>query len=197
MDNKIQELTEKIYHEGVEKGKEEANKIIAKAKEEESSLISEAQKKAEQIVANAKKEADELKKNTQSELKLFAAQSFEALKSEAVNLINGKIIDKNIKAVTEDKAFMQKVILTMAENWAKGEKTVIETEDAKSLKEYFASNAKELLNKEQVTIKEVNGIGTNFRIMPADGSYKIQLGDEEFASYFKEFLRPELVKMLF
>ena len=35
MENKIQELTDKIYREGVEKGNEEAQKLIAKAQEEE------------------------------------------------------------------------------------------------------------------------------------------------------------------
>ena len=31
MENKIQELTDKIYREGVEKGNEEAQKLIAKS----------------------------------------------------------------------------------------------------------------------------------------------------------------------
>jgi V/A-type H+-transporting ATPase subunit E len=32
MDEKIQALTNKIYHEGVEKGQEEANRLISEAK---------------------------------------------------------------------------------------------------------------------------------------------------------------------
>ena len=32
MENKIQELTDKIYHEGVEKGNEEAQKLIQRLK---------------------------------------------------------------------------------------------------------------------------------------------------------------------
>ena len=34
MENKIQELTDKIYREGIEKGNEEAQKLIAKAEAE-------------------------------------------------------------------------------------------------------------------------------------------------------------------
>ena len=34
MENKIQELTDKIYREGVEKGNEEARRLIANAQEE-------------------------------------------------------------------------------------------------------------------------------------------------------------------
>ena len=46
MENKIQELTEKLLKDGVEKGKAEAEKIIAAANE-----------KAAQIVADAKAQA--------------------------------------------------------------------------------------------------------------------------------------------
>ena len=43
MENKIQELTDKIYREGVEKGNEEAQKLIAKAQEEAKRIIEDAQ----------------------------------------------------------------------------------------------------------------------------------------------------------
>ena len=57
-------------------------------------------------------------------------------------------------------------------------------------------HAKNLLDK-GVKIEQVNGIKTLFTISPADGAYKVNFGDEEFANYFKEFLRPQLVEMLF
>ena len=91
MDIKIQELTEKIYKEGVEKGNEEAGRIIAEANAQKESILSEAEAEAKRIVAAAEKQASELKKNTEAELKLFASQSVEALKSEVVNLITGVI----------------------------------------------------------------------------------------------------------
>ena len=75
MDNKIQELTEKIYNEGVEKGKEEAQRIVNEAKETEKKMLVEAHKQADQILADAKKSAQELKNNTEAELKLCARLS--------------------------------------------------------------------------------------------------------------------------
>ena len=97
MDIKIQELTEKIYKEGVEKGNEEAGRIIAEANAQKESILSEAEAEAKRIVAAAEKQASELKKNTEAELKLFASQSVEALKSEVVNLITGKVTSSNVK----------------------------------------------------------------------------------------------------
>ena len=42
MENKIQELTDKIYREGVEKGNEEAQRLIANAQEEAKKIIEDA-----------------------------------------------------------------------------------------------------------------------------------------------------------
>ena len=100
MDAKIQELTDKIYREGVEKGNEEAGRIIAQAKAEEQNILQSAREEAEEIVAQARKEAAEWKKNTVSELKMFASQAVEALKSEVTNLITGKVASENVKAAS-------------------------------------------------------------------------------------------------
>lgn len=196
MDTKIQELTDKIYREGVEKGNEEASRIISEANARKDTILQEAEKEAKSIVATAEKKAAEWKKNTEAELKLFASQSVEALKSEIANLITGEITSSNVKAVTADKAYMQKVILEMAKEWAKNEGITIGTSQAEELTKYFASNARELLDK-GVKIEKVNGKDTSFTIVPADGSYKVTFGEEEFISFFKDFLRPQLVDMLF
>ncbi len=196
MDTKIQELTDKIFKDGVEKGNQEAARIIAEAEKTKKNLLTEAELKAKEIVAAAEKQASELKKNTESELKLFASQSVEALKSEVINMITGEVVKSNIQASATDPAFMQKVILTLVENWPKEEALTIQTADAASLKNYFLSNAKDLLNK-GVKIEQVNGKKTSFSVIPADGSYKISFGEDEFIEFFKEFLRPQLVEALF
>ena len=196
MNTKIQELTDKIYREGVEKGNEEAGRIIAEAQSQKQSMISEAEAEAKRIIAEAEKQASELKKNTEAELKLFAAQSVEALKSEVSNLITGDVVSANVKAAMADKAFMQQVILTLAKSWASQEALTIQSSEADALARYFESNAKALLNQ-GVKIEKVAGKSTSFTILPADGSYKVTFGEEEFVAFFKDFLRPQLVEMLF
>jgi V/A-type H+/Na+-transporting ATPase subunit E len=196
MDTKIQELTDKIYHEGVEKGNEEANKIVAEANSRKETILSEAEDEAKTIVENAKKAAEEVKKNTEAELKLFASQAVEALKSEITNLVTGEIATQNVKAADSDPDFMRKVILELVKGWKGNEEPTICTSDADGLKKYFESNAAALLNK-GLKIEKVNGKATSFTVVPADGSYKLNFGEEEFVSFFKEFLRPQLTEMLF
>ena len=196
MDAKIRELTDKIFNEGVEKGKLEADRLVADAQSKSDEMLNQAKAEAERIIREAEKRSDELKKNVGAELKLYAAQTLDALKASVANSITDKIAQGNVKAAAEDPNFMREVIRKIVENWTPGNDVVIETADAKGLEEYFASNAKDLLNK-GVTINEVAGTATNFVLKPADGSYKIQFGEEELRSFFQSFLRPRLVEMLF
>ena len=189
MENKIQELTDKIYREGVEKGNTEAQKLIANAQDEAKKIVEDARKEAEAIVAASRKSADELAENTKSELKLFAGQAVNALKSEIATLVTDKIVNA-------DKDYLNAFIVALASKWSVNEPIVISTADADGLKKYFASQAKALLDK-GVKIEQVNGNKTLFTVSPADGSYKVNFGEEEFMNYFKEFLRPQLVEMLF
>ena len=196
MENKIQELTDKIYREGVEKGNEEAQKLIAKAQEEAKRIIEDAHKEADSIVATAHKSADELAENTKSELKLFAGQAVNALKSEIATLVTDNIVNADVKAFAANKDYLNAFIVALASKWSVNEPIVISTADAEGLTTYFAAKAKDLLDK-GVKIEQVNGIKTLFSVSPADGSYKVNFGEEEFMNYFKEFLRPQLVEMLF
>ena len=196
MENKIQELTDKIYREGVEKGNTEAQKLIANAQDEAKKIVEDARKEAEAIVAASRMPADELAENTKSELKLFAGQAVNALKSEIATLVTDKIVNADVKAFAADKDYLNAFIVALASKWSVNEPIVISTADADGLKKYFAAQAKALLDK-GVKIEQVNGNKTLFTVSPADGSYKVNFGEEEFMNYFKEFLRPQLVEMLF
>ena len=196
MENKIQELTDKIYREGVEKGNEEAQRLVSNAREEAAKILEEARKEAEAIVAAARKSAAETAENTQSEIKLFAGKAVNALKTEIASLLTNQVVSKAVKDFVADKDYLNKFIVSLATQWSENEAIVISTADAEGLKKFFAANAKAVLDK-GVKIEQVNGNKTLFSISPADGSYKVNFGEEEFENYFKDFLRPQLVEMLF
>ena len=196
MENKIQELTDKIYREGVAKGNEEAQRLVSNAREEAAKILEDARKEAEAIVTTARKTATETAENTQAEIKLFAGQAVNALKTEVASLLTNQVVTDAVKGFVADKDYLNKFIVSLATQWVANEEIVISTSDAEGLKKYFAANAKSLLDK-GVKVEQVNGNKTLFSISPADGSYKVNFGEEEFENYFKEFLRPQLVEMLF
>ena len=195
MENKIQELTEKIYAEGVEKGKAEADRLVCEAKDNAAEIVKKAQAEAEAIIAAAKKKAEELEANTRSEIKLYGTQAVGALKSEIATVVTDTIVKSAVKEALAGDT-VKAMLVKIAERWNSDEALVISTAEADALKAYFAKNAKALLDK-GVEIKKVNGMKTLFSIAPADGSYKVNFGEAEFEAFFKSFLRPQMVDLLF
>ena len=195
MENKIQELTEKIYAEGVEKGNAEAARLIEEAKAKAAEIVKAATAEAEAIIAAADKKAAELDANSRSEIKLYGAQAVGALKSEAATIVTDSVVKAAVKEALSGDT-MKNLLVKIAERWSANEPIVISTAEAAELKAFFAKNAKALLDK-GVEIKQVNGMKTSFSIAPADGSYKVNFGECEFEAFFKAFLRPQMVELLF
>ena len=193
---KIQELTEKLYREGVEKGEAEAARLVEEAREEAGKLLAGAREEADKLLAEARKKAKETEDNTRSELKLAAGQALEALKSEVTDMISARLASNAATELTAEKDFMGRFVVSMAKNWAAEGGMTVSTPDAEALTAYIRDKAKKLLT-EGLKIEKVAGRPAAFSISPADGSYRVDFGTEEFAAYFKEFLRPQLVEMLF
>ena len=194
MENKIQELTEKIFNEGVEKGRAEADRILAEANAKAAEIVKEAEAKAEAVMAKARKDAEELDANTRSELKLYSAQAVGAIKSEVANIVTDTVIKESLQSAFKEDLLKQ-VILKIAERWNANEQLVISTSEAEDLKKFFAAKAKALLDK-GVEVKQVNGV-KGFSVSPADGSYKVNFGEGEFEAFLKSFLRPQIIELLF
>lgn len=195
MENKIQELTEKIFNEGVEKGKVEAERIVAEAKAKADEIMKNAEEEARRMLASAQKEAGNLEAHTRSELKLYGAQAVGALKTEIANVVTDTVVKSAVKEALAGDA-LKNIVVKIAERWSNDEPLVISTSEADELKAYFAAKAKALLDK-GIEIKQVNGQKAAFSVAPADGSYKVNFGEAEFESFLKSFLRPNIVNLLF
>lgn len=197
MDAKIQELTQKIYSEGVEKGQAEADRLVAEAEAKAQKIEAEAARKADELLKSAEQRAHELRHHTESELQLYAAQLVDSLRSSIADQIQGQVARTSVEAITSDKTFLQGLILRLAERFDLQRGIEISTADADALRDYFTASAKGLLEQGSVRIQSVAGKPTDFTIAPQDGSFKVQFGQAEFLELFKSFLRPELTKMLF
>src|SRR3989339_209730 len=97
MENKLQELTQKLYNEGVEKANQEADKILADAKAEALKIMQNAEKEAKTIVTKAEQRANEIQKITTSEIQLAAKQALRNVKQQVTELIVSKVIEDPVK----------------------------------------------------------------------------------------------------
>jgi len=202
MQNKIQEITEKIYQEGISKGNAEAEAIVSDARKEAELIISEAKKEADSILKEAKKKSEEIISNGNAELKLGSKQALSALKQQITDLINGEIIQSAVSSAFDDRQFIQKIIEQAVKNWNAGadeypEITVLIPEgEEKKLIEYFTKSVKKMLDK-GIEIKADENVKTGFQISPREGSYKISFTGDDFENFLKQYLRPRLVELLF
>jgi V/A-type H+-transporting ATPase subunit E len=202
MESKLQELTNKLYQEGVDKANEEANKILDDAKKEAEKTKTDAQKQADEIINNAKQEAEDLKKNAKSEINLAAKQTIREVKKQLTELVTAKVIKEPVKKSLDDTEFVKKIIETIIKNWdpqsgkmADISVTVPENMQ-KELREYLENKAAKELNA-GIEVKVSDRMKGGFSIGPADGSYKISFSEKDFENFFKAHLRPRTVEMLF
>lgn len=196
MDNKVQQLADKIYQEGVQKASAEADQIIQKAKEESERILSETRQQVEEMKARQERDMQAMESNTKAEVRLASQQAMEAVRSEILEMITEKVVTRAVDKAFSNPSALYEVVLKMAQQWANQEEITIATKDAKELQTYFEEEAQDLLH-EGVTIKSVNGKAHTFTLSPKDGAYKVTIGKEAFAEYFKEFASPRLRAFLF
>ena len=85
MQNKLQELTDKLYNEGLSKGKQEGEAVLANARVQAAEIVDNAKKEAAGIVAAARKEAENIRAKADGDLRIAAGQSIEATR-QAIEL---------------------------------------------------------------------------------------------------------------
>ena len=200
MQNKLQELTDKLYNEGLSKGREEGEALLAKAKSQAADIVAEAEKKAAEIMTKAEKEAEAYKVKVAGDLKMAASQSVQATRKDIEDLVVFKMTGSATEKALSDEAFVKEVIKAVAEKFnaeTAMDLNLVLPETLKSSLEPFVKNELSTILKGQVNASFSKKIAGGFTIGPKDGSYFISLTDETFKELISEYLRPATRKLLF
>jgi V/A-type H+-transporting ATPase subunit E len=200
MQNKLQELTEKLYAEGLSKGKQEGEEILAKAKVQADEIVAKAHAEAAAIVAAAKKDAEDLKTKVESDVKMAASQSVAATKKDIETLVVAKMTEAEVKNALTSADFVKEVDLAVAKGFNTEEPVDLEVVLPEALKKDLEGFvAKELANalKGNVEASFSKKVAGGFTIGPKDGGYFISFTDETFNALISEYLRPATKKLLF
>ncbi len=200
MQNKLQELTDKLYKEGLSKGKQEGEEILAKAKDQAEEIIGKAKAEAEAIIAAAQKEAEDLRTKVTGDLKMAAGQSVAATRQDIETLILTKMTEGEISSALTSADFVKQVILAVAKGFNAQDAAYLELVLPESLKKelepFVAKELATVLNGgvQASFSKKISG---GFNIGPKDGGYFISFTDETFKALIAEYLRPATKKLLF
>ncbi|MBQ7811470.1 MAG: hypothetical protein IJ394_02815 [Bacteroidales bacterium] len=200
MQNKLQELTDRLYNEGLSKGKQEGEELLAKAKVQAEEITAKAQAEADRIIAAAQKQAEEIRTKTASDVKMAAGQSIAATKKDIETIIVGRMTEAEVKKALTSAEFVKEIIKAVAGKFTTEgpvELAVVLPESLKAEVEPFVTKelAKTLgAGVEASFSKKVSG---GFRIGPKDGGYFVSFTDETFNELISEYLRPATKKLLF
>ena len=201
MENKLKELTDRLYGEGLEKGRIEADRLVAEAKEKAAKILADAAAEAEQIVKKAEAKAADTEKNSMTEIQLAGRQAVAKIKSELAGAIIAKTSTEAVKAASVDAEFVKKLLLEVAENWSGAAEQIslkallpaaLETEFAAA----FETSAKELLAA-GVEVGYSKEVKNGFKVGEKDGGYYISFTDESFEALLNEYLREKVSQLLF
>jgi len=198
--DKLQELTQKLYNEGLSKGKEEGQAILAKAQAEAAAIVKKAQEEAQAILAQAQKEAQDYKIKVEGDVKMASIQALQATRAGIENLIVAKAVDAPVKEALSSTDFLKGIIEAVAKNFSAQESTdialVLPEKLQKELEPFVKNEVAKSLGKgmDASFSKKVNG---GFKIGPKDGSYFISLTDESFRDLIGDYLRPATKAILF
>ncbi len=202
MENKLQELTRTLYAEGLEKGRSEAEALVAEAKAEAAKILAEAHSEADSIVKQAEKRAEDVEKNSLTEIALAGKQAVAKIKSEIATMIIAKTTGEGVKAATLDATFLKEMLVAVAKNWdgagsGKVElKALLPEVERTKLDAAFEKSAKELLSA-GIEVGYSAQVRTGFKVGQKEGGYYISFTDEDFDALMKEYLREKVAHLLY
>ena len=202
MQDKLQELTDRLYNEGLSKGKHDGEELVLKAQAEADRIIAYAKAEADRIVAQANKEAEEMKTKVNADVKMAATQSIAVTKQEIEKMVVTNAATEGVKANMGNAAFVKELITNVVRAFnpqtaSPVDLNLILPESLKAEVEPFVKN--EIANqfKGEVKVDYSKKMNGGFKVSPKDGSYVLQFTDDEFTQLIANYLRPATKKILF
>lgn len=202
MHNRLQELTEKLYNEGLEKGRQEAELLLAQTKEQIKKKMQEADAKANAIIAEANRKAVEMDRKAKEDLQMAAKNTLITLQQQVEKMVLQKTVDTSVSQAALDAGFVETALLAAIQAWNPGSAEVVELSVLlpQSMQTQLEERFKTAIHQELlkgVEIKFSAKLEGGFKIGPKNGSYHVSFSANDFANLFKSFLRPRMQTYLF
>ncbi len=199
--NKLSQITQKLYEEGLAKGRSEGERIVREAEEKAKKIVSEAEEKADRITRKAASDARELQKNTMTEIALAGREAVAKIKGEIAGLIIARSVGGGVHKAGMDPAFIREILLDVAKNWRGGAgkgtlQALLPAERQKELDAAFAESAAALL-KEGMEVGYGKDVRTGFKVGEKGGGYYIGFSDENFEALLGQYLREKVATILY
>ena len=198
----MQALTDKLYQDGLSKGKEEGERLLQEAKAQASRIVESAQEQAKEIVEKARKEAEDLKNNTLTEIKITSRQMISTLKEEVENHLMQRSLAPALHSAMEQIEFVQLVIVKAMECFKPAEHNglsleLLLPEDYRNRFDKFLEGQLGADFKAGLEVKFDGELKGGFKIVNKTEGYQLSFTEEDFMALFEEYARPRIKQLLF
>ncbi|MEG1635382.1 MAG: hypothetical protein RR141_00825 [Rikenellaceae bacterium] len=200
MENKIQQLTEQLYNEGVAKGKQESDQIIASANAEAAKILANAKKDAAHIIEKAEADAVDLSTKTLSDVKRSSAEMLMDVKSQLEKAVVAKIVSADVKSAFADDKFIKELILSSVNAWgAKSSEPIMVNVAAKTAESVadFVKSKVDAASAQKITIGVSSSVKNGFTISPKGEGYYISFTEDDFNALISDYMRAKVAQILF
>jgi V/A-type H+/Na+-transporting ATPase subunit E len=203
----VQELIDQLQEQGVERGKEEAERILADARQKADAILRDASSEAERVLTRAKEDAQHTKTAGEDALRLACRDAVLKLQ-EAVGEDFESKVRRLVSHTLGDQDFLKQLILTIATkampDESAGAIAVMLPETAVTVEELEA-NPEELkegtlshfvmglagdIVRDGLSFDVSEGEAQGVRIRLVDDDVEIELADDTITSLLMKHLTP-------
>lgn len=190
MAEELQQLLEKIQHDGVEKANAESAAILAKAKADAAAILKDAESKAAALRAQAETDAKAFEERAQKTISQAARDTVLEVK-DAIGRMLEKLLAKDVAAALADPAEAAKLALAAVNELGSEADVAAGEKLAAALKAQLAAESKSGV---KVVLDE--SVGTGFSIRLDGGRVEHDFSEAAIVAALAKRLRPDLAKLV-
>lgn len=191
MAEELQQLLEKIQHDGVEKANAEAAAILAKAKADAAAVLKDAETKATALRAQAETDARAFEERARKTISQAARDTVLDVKASLGKLFD-KLLAQDVSAALADPAEAARLALAAVKDPGAVQADVaVGAKLAAALKAQLAADAAKGV---QVVLDETTGAGFALRL--DGGRVEYDFSEAAIAAALAKRLRPDLARLV-
>ncbi|MCB1168210.1 MAG: hypothetical protein KDK33_18785 [Leptospiraceae bacterium] len=198
MEQNLDTLVNRIYEDGLQKARKEAESITSAAREEADQILSRARQDADEILKKAKSDSDYMRQSTESELSMATGQAMSKLRTQIVSILSDRVLSGATKEAALDPQFVKEVIIELSKQWKEDGPVSLELTLPEAMRSKLDGSFESAIKKELDGLKiEFADIEAGFQVQKKDSSFQLDFTDRSLQSLMRPYLRKVTVERFF
>ncbi|MCE2496695.1 MAG: hypothetical protein J4F31_09005 [Flavobacteriales bacterium] len=199
MSDRLKVLTDKIYHEGIEKAQKESDRLLEQARQGASEIRSNAERERVALIEKTESEMENYRKKVLAEIRMSTRKTANAIKKQLHEMLVEKAIRRPAQESLRDPKVMSEILKAAAGALTRdgsGGWQLEVSDEMHRLIHSAVEAAEHNILTEGVTLQGGGEHAGGFVIREEDGAYKIVFDEATFVEFLSQFLKFETRNLL-